>query len=298
MRTVWQVTVWVAAIMLLVVDTVSSTGFSCNLECANGGYCALIEGTSEELGRQAQSGHLIEKCICPQGFTGIACDVVVEQCHLPDHTCSNGMPCTQNALGEWGCDCSIADSLSVFAGHQCRNPITEYCSGKYEPDEAVSFCTNGGRCVGDFLAAQVAPGDTAFNKAYQERGCKCPREFHGPHCEFLKFADDETQGTLVESNPATSTTTKSPHSSFMTAILVLISMALVLMVSSLARYKYRLRTTKEVPPEVITFEQGVAMWESSSYRDSRLNGRHHPFDRNQQQNLRIISLFEDDHELA
>lgn len=146
-------------------DTTSTV--SCDLQCSNGGYCALIDGTPEELAKKAQSGHLIEKCVCQPGFTGISCQTAVEQCILPERKCHNGVPCTQNADGEWGCDCSVADSLSAFAGYQCRNPSTEYCTGKYVPNAALSFCTNGGRCEGDFIAAQVAPGDTAFNQVYQ-----------------------------------------------------------------------------------------------------------------------------------
>lgn len=172
MRTVWQVTLPVLVVAASFAEgstgtDVSSTGVSCDLQCANGGYCTLVEGTFEELAHDAQSGHLIEQCVCRPGFTGVACDTVVEECSLPERTCHNGAPCTQNSSGEWGCDCSIADSLSLFAGYQCRNPTTEYCSGKYDPNAALSFCTHGGRCIGDFLAAEVAPGDTAFNKAYQ-----------------------------------------------------------------------------------------------------------------------------------
>ncbi len=171
MRKVLRVTLLVLTASLScgsVEVSTGSKGVSCDLQCTNGGYCALIEGTSEALAHEVQSGHLIQKCVCRPGFTGVACEMVVEECSLPERTClSSGAPCTQNDLGEWGCDCSLADSLSLFAGYQCRKPITEYCSGKYDPDAVLSFCTNGGRCVGDFLAAQVAPGDTAFNRAYQ-----------------------------------------------------------------------------------------------------------------------------------
>ena len=127
----------------------------------------MMQGTVDDLSQQAQSGHLIEYCICPTGFTGTVCEQVVEECSLPERKCRNGAPCTQNAAGGWGCECSAADSISSFAGFQCRNMITEYCSGKYDPTAPVLFCTNGGRCEADFLAAQVAPGDTSLNRAYQ-----------------------------------------------------------------------------------------------------------------------------------
>lgn len=132
------------------------------------------------------------------------------------------------------------------------------------------------------------------------RGCKCPKDFYGPHCEFLKVPE-KTQGILEESSPSsTSTTTnKSPHSPYLTAILVLLCVAFAMMVGSHARYKHK-RRTKEVPQEII-FDHSGAMW-NSVYKDSRLNGRHHSFDNrsqlHQQQNLRIIALFDEEHEVA
>jgi hypothetical protein len=140
---------------------------SCDLECANDGYCTLIEGTTEQLARAAQAGHLIEVCVCRPGFMGVACENILEQCALPERKCHNGAPCSKDKNGEWGCDCSLADAMGNFAGQMCRNPITEYCTGKFQPGSALSFCTNGGRCLGDFIAAQVAPGDTSVNKRYQ-----------------------------------------------------------------------------------------------------------------------------------
>lgn len=141
---------------------------SCDLLCSNGGYCTLIPGTSDELAKQAQKGTLIETCVCPPGFTGLACENILEQCVLPERKCYNGAPCIQHeSTGEWACDCTLADSLSTFAGQMCRDPITEYCTGRYMPDTALSFCTNGGRCLADFIAAKVAPGDTSVNRQYQ-----------------------------------------------------------------------------------------------------------------------------------
>jgi hypothetical protein len=136
---------------------------ACELNCLNDGYCTFVEGTTEALVRTIQSGHLIEKCVCKPGFTGLACEQTVEQCSLPERTCQNGVPCSENDLGEWSCDCSKADELSEFAGYQCRKPATEYCTGDHNVYAALSFCTNGGRCVSDFLAADVAPGDATLD---------------------------------------------------------------------------------------------------------------------------------------
>jgi EGF-like domain len=149
-------------------------GVSCDLECSNGGYCTLLDGTEAELAHKAQSGMLIEVCVCPPGYTGVTCENVVEECTLPERTCHNKVPCrkitsssSSSFTGEWSCDCSLAESISNFAGRMCRDPITEYCTGKFTHNSALSFCTNGGRCLGDFIAAKIAPGDTSVNKKYQ-----------------------------------------------------------------------------------------------------------------------------------
>jgi hypothetical protein len=163
---------------------------SCDLSCANGGYCTLKEGTPEELLKQQQSGKLIEICVCQPGFTGVACDEIVEECSSSERRCHNGAPCQKDEDDNWTCSCDAAFALSSFAGSMCKKPITEYCSGRYKPDSALSFCTNGGRCKADFIAAQVAPGDTSVNLKYQHEGCVCAPEFHGPHCEFLKLTSE------------------------------------------------------------------------------------------------------------
>ena len=150
------------------VDGHDNAPARCDLVCTNGGYCTLREGEPEELAREAQSGQLIEVCVCQPGFTGVACESVVEQCSDEAHTCHNGLPCELDPFdGEWKCTCAKADSLSTFAGKMCRNPVTEYCSGRFRPDSDLSFCTNGGRCKADFIAARIAPGDTSVNRAYQ-----------------------------------------------------------------------------------------------------------------------------------
>jgi hypothetical protein len=171
---------------------------SCDLECTNGGYCTLIEGSTVDLAREAQAGKLIEICVCRPGFTGVSCEIAVEECEFPEHKCHNGVSCTaqdtlmKNGTTEisWVCDCSVADSLSEFAGRMCRDPITEYCTGAFDPHAARSFCTNGGRCLADFIGAKVDPGNTSANRAYQHEGCVCSNDFVGPHCEFLRTSDD------------------------------------------------------------------------------------------------------------
>jgi hypothetical protein len=140
---------------------------SCDLQCSNGGYCTLVDGTADYLSKQVQSGKLIETCVCQPKYTGVACENIVQHCSLPDRKCHNGAPCEQDLEGNWMCNCELADSISPFAGKMCRKPYTEYCSGKFIPNSALSFCTNGGRCIADFISAQIAPGDTSRNRDYQ-----------------------------------------------------------------------------------------------------------------------------------
>lgn len=140
---------------------------SCDLQCSNAGYCAMMEGTADDLIKQAESGKLIQTCVCKPGYTGVACGNVVQQCSLPERKCHNGAPCEQDQEENWMCNCELADSISLYAGQMCRTPITEYCTGRFKPNSPFYFCTNGGRCLADFISAQMAPGDTSANQNYQ-----------------------------------------------------------------------------------------------------------------------------------
>jgi hypothetical protein len=214
---------------------------ACEMKCANGGYCSLVERTTDELARMAQSGKLISSCVCKPGFAGVACENLDQDCILPEKKCSNGFPCRaiktdSNGTTEWSCDCALADSLSDFAGKMCRNPLTEYCNGKFDPHAPMAFCTNGGRCRGDFLGAQVDPGNTTVNSFYQDAGCICPRDFYGPHCEFLRLnvVDDvdnnfDSNDDTEKATPITSSSDhRNPIAPVLTAIFVLLSASLVI----------------------------------------------------------------------
>ncbi|KAL7476273.1 hypothetical protein ACHAW6_002145 [Cyclotella cf. meneghiniana] len=126
-----------------------ATSISCKLRCHNGGYCNYVSSDESTLLQIFASGGLIEKCVCPPGYTGLTCERIVEECSLPKLQCDNGAPCMLKTEVEqdaqYVCDCSVADALSAFAGRMCRNPATTYCG----EGEIVnrSFCTNGGLCL-------------------------------------------------------------------------------------------------------------------------------------------------------
>lgn len=120
----------------------------CRLSCQNGGYCAFISTDEATLLEVFTSGGLIEHCVCPPGYSGLACENELEECH--DMKCKNGAPCSLSDDGASFCDCSLADAVSHFAGDMCREPATSYCgSGDIQNR---SFCTNGGLCKSNLSA--------------------------------------------------------------------------------------------------------------------------------------------------
>eukprot|EP00521_Asterionellopsis_glacialis_P013062 CAMPEP_0195293886 /NCGR_PEP_ID=MMETSP0707-20130614/13628_1 /TAXON_ID=33640 /ORGANISM="Asterionellopsis glacialis, Strain CCMP134" /LENGTH=224 /DNA_ID=CAMNT_0040354707 /DNA_START=146 /DNA_END=823 /DNA_ORIENTATION=+ len=133
----------------------------CSLQCSNGGYCKQIATDDAiALEKDAHAGKLIEECVCEAGWTGVGCSV----------------PCDLNENGEYTCDCNIAQSVSSFAGFMCQNPATEYCYSKIHSDGPNSYCTNGGKCISHPIEDPLT---------FKHLGCQCPREFSGPHCEYL-----------------------------------------------------------------------------------------------------------------
>eukprot|EP00529_Nitzschia_sp_RCC80_P022984 CAMPEP_0113500122 /NCGR_PEP_ID=MMETSP0014_2-20120614/32134_1 /TAXON_ID=2857 /ORGANISM="Nitzschia sp." /LENGTH=475 /DNA_ID=CAMNT_0000394385 /DNA_START=49 /DNA_END=1476 /DNA_ORIENTATION=- /assembly_acc=CAM_ASM_000159 len=129
-------------------------------------------------------------------------------------------PATENTVPEkeqWTCDCSAADERSEFAGTMCRNPITEYCQrGPYDPHlPTINFCTNGGRCESDFSptskslfsSSTLPPSNNDINNTSSNK-CRCPADFYGPHCEFLKI-DDNSENSGYEQEVLSSSSVQS-----------------------------------------------------------------------------------------
>jgi hypothetical protein len=257
---------------------------SCDIPCANGGYCNLVDGTADELVHMAQSGRLVSTCHCKPGFTGIACENIHQECYLPERKCSNGMPCrainNDDESTEWVCDCALADSLSKFAGKMCRDPITEYCSGKFDPHAPLVFCTNGGRCRSDVIGAQVDPRNTTVNKDYQHAGCICPPDFYGPHCEFLKLnvVDDIDESfefkDQQDDNSNTTTKPRARNSSLTFGLAVLFALLSLSLVA--IAIKLHTKQPKTTPVDEVRF--GISRDNVSVISMSTANQRTHYLD--------------------
>ena len=171
---------------------------ACDLYCENGGFCEYVSDDNDELSALVQRGAMIQKCVCPTGFGGTGCEIVLQECGN-DGKCHNGRPCS----AETGtCECADAEHVSKFAGMMCHRPYTEYCADRYHPDddndEPLQFCTNGGKCKSSIIAAQVAPGNTTMNDHFSHMGCICPLDFYGPHCELLKYDRAGEDSVVVE----------------------------------------------------------------------------------------------------
>jgi hypothetical protein len=109
------------------------------------------------------------------------------------------------------------------------------------------------------------------------RGCKCPAEFFGPHCEFLKFL-----GTVDETTKPNESTVENAPSSFVVAIFTLMSLSVVLL-GALVVYKLKARSI----PREITLPPTS---QRRGYDDTRYNGRHVSYPA---QNMHSDTIFEE-----
>ncbi len=84
-----------------------------------------------------------EHCVCPEGYTGLLCEINVEICPNGTHVCFHGGGCVPFG-DEWRCDCSSNDVLA--AGPLCQHLATSTCTAS---PGATPFCVNDGICQQD-----------------------------------------------------------------------------------------------------------------------------------------------------
>ena len=125
-----------------------------------------------------------EDLVCPPKLSGPDCTIPYEDCGDGKRRCFNNSRCSRNnrrdkITGEYGyhCDCSFAEEVSKFAGHECEHSATDVCEldSHYQYGaQGKHFCTNGGLCGQYVFRAQI------------HAGCYCPKEYAGAHCQYLK----------------------------------------------------------------------------------------------------------------
>ena len=140
----------------------------CDLDC-NGGSCRFgVKGYKDSYDKLNLPAHAKKQedgmyCSCPDGFTGLKCEVDIHQCHKYDgpsdseNFCLNGVPCAPDdnedfdavlGLKKFSCQCDKGqhDGLSqTLAGRFCEYAVTEYCT-EGSARHSHTFCTNGGKC--------------------------------------------------------------------------------------------------------------------------------------------------------
>jgi hypothetical protein len=140
----------------------------CDLPCENDGSCRFgVKGYKDtydslNLPIHAQKHEDGMYCSCPDGYTGLKCEVDINHCRDTDGSgsetrfCLNGVPCapddddTTSSSGNsvvktFGCPCDDSAAVLPLAGRFCEFAVTEFCS-RNGMRHGHSFCTNGGKC--------------------------------------------------------------------------------------------------------------------------------------------------------
>lgn len=135
----------------------------CDLPCQNGGTCqkGLKDAFSGELFEKfdLDIAHILEThgqqhvnyehCVCPEGYFGIRCEYLMEQCGEGEHLCFHGSECVRYD-DMFGCDCESSDQK--VAGLFCENIATSLCEQWVDSENGHrGFCTNGGKCIVDVV---------------------------------------------------------------------------------------------------------------------------------------------------
>lgn len=150
----------------------------CNLKCSNNGVCKVgLKDFSQmsEYGLDIESylggqDHYGEHCVCPEGFTGVTCEVE-ESVQCGKGVCFNGAECVQTVSLDGStifnefCRCP-QDHDQSYAGKFCEHESTVFCPTPDGHDKSQYFCANGGEC----------PSEPHLS-------CNCLDGYSGPKCE-------------------------------------------------------------------------------------------------------------------
>jgi hypothetical protein len=112
-------------------------------------------------------------CDCPDGLTGLLCEVAYESCNNGEHICYNDGKCISGQIDYFGneqmfCDCSGAVDVVqglMYIGKYCEHAVVVSNSngmdekghlsgndivGSLCPNNADHFCVNGGKCNANY----------------------------------------------------------------------------------------------------------------------------------------------------
>lgn len=143
--------------------------------CTNGGKC--------------NKDNVWEGCECPSHWTGMHCQIAVE--NEVDNSeicgnskCLNGGRCiefTVNGEKEHSCDCTDAtDGIHRYDGTHCQYESTSFCTASDGDDlSGVEFCVNDGIC------------DSAGT-------CRCPSGYSGSRCELPIYAGQDSEDEALQ----------------------------------------------------------------------------------------------------
>ena len=87
-------------------------------------------------------------CICPEGYTGIQCEIE-DFNYCGSGVCFNGGVCVER-VGVYGetkdyhCECD--EFKTMTAGAFCEHRDVEFCPAPEGHDAEMYYCANGGRC--------------------------------------------------------------------------------------------------------------------------------------------------------
>jgi hypothetical protein len=157
----------------------------CQLDCQNGGTCAKGFKNYDELITAgpfpsqlaydiiSSNGHG-EHCVCPDGYTGLHCEIQVKMCTKTSALtkyCYHGAACVYDDYGNPMCDCSVAHTdHKSYLGTNCELEATTRCTPGLEQDAKDAFCSDHGVCITD--------------PETRHQGCVCEDGWTGDLCDI------------------------------------------------------------------------------------------------------------------